>query len=191
MLTYCLMSNHFHILVEIPDPDEVPELTEERLLELLPILYGDEAILHVTQELQRAEAAGDEKWKREILDRYQIRMGRLDVFMKELKQRFTQWFNRNNERCGTLWEDRYKSVLVEGSENALITMAAYIDLNPVRAGLVDDPKDYHWSGYGEASGGKNGSSRKVWDDLLSEALHGEFCTMNRNVIGNGRVRDTD
>ena len=173
VLTYCLMSNHFHILVEIPDADDVPDLTQDRLLELLPILYDDEAILHVTQELQRAAAAGDDKWKRNILDRYQNRMGRLDVFIKELKQRFTQWFNRNNERCGTLWEDRYKSVLVEGSENALITMAAYIDLNPVRAGLVDDPKDYHWSGYGEASGGK-AIAREGLGRMLAEALHGEF-----------------
>ena len=48
--------------------------------------------------------------------------------------------------------DRFKSLAVE-SGTALRTMAAYIDLNPVRAGLVDDPKDYYWSGYGEAMQG--------------------------------------
>ena len=48
--------------------------------------------------------------------------------------------------------ERFKSVLVEDGE-ALRTMAAYIDLNPVRAGIVKDPKDYRWSGYGEATGG--------------------------------------
>ncbi|MEK7996000.1 MAG: chemotaxis protein CheW, partial [Planctomycetota bacterium] len=74
-------------------------------------------------------------------------------FMKTLKQRFSVWYNRNHERVGTLWEERFKSVLVEGSEHALLTMAAYIDLNPVRAGLVKDPKDYRYGGYGEAVGG--------------------------------------
>ena len=61
-------------------------------------------------------------------------------YLQRLKQRFTQWFNRRKGRRGVLWEERFKSVLVEGSGDPLSTMAAYIDLNPVRAGLVEDPK---------------------------------------------------
>lgn len=49
--------------------------------------------------------------------------------------------------------DRYKSVMVEGKGEPLHTMATYIDLNPVRAGLVDDPKNYRWCGYAEAVSG--------------------------------------
>jgi hypothetical protein len=52
-----------------------------------------------------------------------------------------------------LWEERFRSVLVEGTSQALSVMAAYIDLNPVRGGQVNDPKDYRWSGYGEAVAG--------------------------------------
>ena len=70
-----------------------------------------------------------------------------------LKQRFTQWINSTTRRTGTLWEGRFRSVLVEGEGPALAAIAAYIDLNPVRAGIVADPKDYRWSGYGEAVGG--------------------------------------
>ena len=73
--------------------------------------------------------------------------------MRELKQRFTQWFNKKAKRKGPLWNDRFKSVLLENDQTVLLTMAAYIDLNPVRAGLVNDPKDYRWSGYGEAVAG--------------------------------------
>ena len=51
--------------------------------------------------------------------------------MKTFKQRFSVWFNRNHRLYGTLWADRLKSVLVEGSGNPLQTMAAYTDLNPV------------------------------------------------------------
>ena len=171
VLTYCIMSNHFHALLDVPAPEDVPEVTEEFLLEKLPLLYPKTTVITVKQELDRA--GEDQKWRREILDRYQKRMGRLDVFMKELKQRFTQWYNRNNERKGTLWEDRYKSVLVERNENALITMAAYIDLNPVRAGLVEDPKDYRWCGYGEAMGGGQ-KARQGLGEMLEEALDGRL-----------------
>ncbi len=62
-------------------------------------------------------------------DKEQLRM-----YMKGFLQRFTQWFNRKHGRSGGLWEDAFKSVLVEDGA-ASRTMAAYIDLNPVRAGM--------------------------------------------------------
>jgi hypothetical protein len=78
----------------------------------------------------------------------------LSEFMKGLLQRFTSWFNRTHDRTGRLWEQRFKSVLVEEGVAAK-AMAAYIDLNPVRAGIVEDPADYRWSSYAEAlAGGK-------------------------------------
>jgi putative transposase len=83
----------------------------------------------------------------------------LSLFVKEVKERFSRWFNKRRGRRGTLWMDRFKSVLVEGKGEALRTMAAYIDLNPVRAGLVKDPKDYRWCGYAEALGGSRRAQR--------------------------------
>jgi hypothetical protein len=68
-------------------------------------------------------------------------MHNLSEFMKALLIRFTRWFNRTHERSGTLWEERFKSVIVE-SGVAARTIAAYIDLNPVRAGMVADPAEY-------------------------------------------------
>ena len=55
--------------------------------------------------------------------------------------------------------DRFKSVMVESGGDALRTMAAYIDLNAVRAGLVEDPKDYRWCGYSEAVSGNRRAQR--------------------------------
>lgn len=86
--------------------------------------------------------------------------------MKGLLIRFTRWFNRVHSRKGTLWEERYKSVIVQSSVAAR-TMAAYIDLNPVRAGMVEDPVDYRWSSYGEAMGrGAKGNGRKAREGLV-------------------------
>ena len=83
-----------------------------------------------------------------------------------LKQRFSAWYNRRNDRKGTLWEERFKSVLVDGCGEVLMTMAAYIDLNPVRAGIVEDPKDYRWCGYGQAVAGVR-NAKEAFRRLLS------------------------
>jgi hypothetical protein len=112
------------------------------------------------------------------------RMGDVSEFMKSVKQRFSVWFNRNHGRYGTLWADRFKSVLVEGRGNPLQTMAAYIDLNPVRAGLVEDPKDYRFCGYAEAVAGAErarGGLQGVWAAYADGGLR-------RNVSVDGALQ---
>ncbi|MFN0079035.1 MAG: transposase, partial [Prosthecobacter sp.] len=95
----------------------------------------------------------------EKLAAIQQRFCDLSIYVKEVKERFSRWFNKRRGRKGTLWMDRYKSVMVEGKGEPLHTMAAYIDLNPVRAGLVADPKDYRWCGYAEAVSGSRRAQR--------------------------------
>ncbi len=100
----------------------------------------------------------------ELAERVRNRLFDLSSFMKEVKQKFSAWFNLTRGRKGTLWEDRFRSVLVEGSGgwsrdglSGLLAVAAYIDLNPVRAGIVGDPKDYRWCGYAAAVAGNKAS----------------------------------
>ncbi|MFO1530645.1 MAG: hypothetical protein U1F77_13170 [Kiritimatiellia bacterium] len=81
-------------------------------------------------------------------------MYNLSAFMQSLNQAMSEWFNRRYRRIGPLWAGRFTNVLVEAADHVLLAMAAYIDLNPVRAGIVNDPKDYRWSGYGEAVAGR-------------------------------------
>jgi hypothetical protein len=76
----------------------------------------------------------------------------ISLFVKELKEPFSRWFNKQHDRRGTLWMDRFQCLCVDG-EAALATMAAYIDLNPVRAGLVEDPLLYEWGKESMSSGG--------------------------------------
>ncbi len=66
--------------------------------------------------------------------------------MQSLGRRYVQYFNKAFSRTGTLWEGRYRSSLV-GSENYLLACYRYIELNPVRAGMVEQPQDYPWSSY--------------------------------------------
>jgi putative transposase len=67
--------------------------------------------------------------------------------MKHLGQRYTQYFNRKSGRTGTLWEGRYRSCLAESAEYVLACYR-YIEMNPVRAGMVSQPRDYRWSSHG-------------------------------------------
>jgi len=172
VVTYCLMSNHFHLLLEVPDREELPRLDEEGLLAVLPLLHDAMGVEHVRQELERARLSGNEIWHRQILDRYERRRGDLSHFLKELKLRITFYMNKRLNRTGTLWEGRYKSVLVEDCERALLTISAYIDLNPVRAGIVAQPEDYRWCGYAEAVAGgpRAARARAGLGLMLSEAL---------------------
>ncbi len=172
VITYCLMDNHFHLLLEVPNRETLAPLDEEGLLEVLPLLYDEETVEGVRQEMERARLAGDERWHKEILNRYEKRRGDLAHFMKALKLRVSFYMNKRLGRVGTFWEERYKSVLIEDSEAALLTVAAYIDLNPVRAGMVAKPEDYRWCGYGEAVGGgrRAALAREGLGRALDEAL---------------------
>ena len=163
ILTFSAMDNHFHLLVRVPDREKFLQRFdggdgEERLLEHLKLLYSNPFVSSLRAELADLRKKGMHQPAEELLDRFRKRFCNLEIFVKELKERFSRWFNKHHGRKGTLWMDRYKSVLVEDGE-ALRTMAAYIDLNPVRAGLCDDPKDYRWCGYAEAVAGSKRARR--------------------------------
>ena len=165
VLSYCLMSNHFHILLEVPP---MPEggISDDGLLQRLSAIYSEAFVAVVGKDLSDARTAGNEVRVREIHARFTYRMHDLSECMKTMLQRFTRWFNRTHARTGTLGEERFKSVIVE-SGVAARTMAAYIDLNPVRAGMVKDPADYRWSSYGEAiGGGTKGNGKKAREGLV-------------------------
>ena len=169
VLSYCVMSNHFHLLLEVP-PMPVGGISDAELLKRLTATNSEAFVAVVAKELAEARVADRESWVAEIHARFTYRMHHLSEFMKTLLQRFTRWFNRTHQRSGTLWEERYKSVIVE-SGIAARTMAAYIDLNPVRAGMVSDPAEYRWSSYGEAvGGGPKRNGRKSREGLVRACM---------------------
>ena len=148
VLTWTILSNHFHVLLEVP-PVPAAALSDEEILGRCRSLYSREQMVAVEWEFAEAQRIGGVVLER-LRARFLRRMWDLSEFMLTLKQKFTMWFNREHDRVGTLWESRFRSVVVEGHWNSLLCVAAYIDLNAVRAGLVDDPKDYRWCGYCEA-----------------------------------------
>jgi putative transposase len=151
VLTYAILSNHFHLLLRVPVKTPIPD---EELLRRYRVLYPQPtrfqtSRLEIIRQQLIANGPQAVDWRR----RQTALMGDLSPYMQILKERFTIWFNKTHDRYGTLWSERFKSVLVEPQSHALQTMAAYIDLNAVRAGLTKDPKDYRFCGYAEAVAG--------------------------------------
>ncbi|MDR1011172.1 MAG: transposase, partial [Opitutaceae bacterium] len=150
--TYAIMDNHFHVLVRVPKKTPVADaelLRRYRLLHPKPTWYQSASLATIEAQLKTGGPDAD-AWRKQQL----ALMNDVSAFMKLLKQRFTIWFNKTHNRFGTLWAERFKSVLVQPDGRAVRTVAAYIDLNPVRAGLADDPKDYRFCGYSEAIAGR-------------------------------------
>jgi REP element-mobilizing transposase RayT len=152
IVTHTVMANHFHVLVRVPQKTAIPD---DELLRRYAVLYPQPtryqtARLNVIRQQLATDGPEAVIWRRRQL----ALMGDVSQFMKLVKQRFSIWFNKSHQRYGTLWAERFKSVLVEPDGRVLRTMAAYIDLNGVRAGLVQDPKDYRFCGYAEAVAGQ-------------------------------------
>ncbi|MEZ0386959.1 MAG: transposase, partial [Verrucomicrobium sp.] len=153
ILSYCVMSNHFHIMVEVKKRPADLTFTDEWLLQQASLIYSKVAVHMLKEALDTFRRQWHHAAADELKEKYLARMWDVSLFMKELKQRFSLWFNKREGRKGTLWEERFTSVLLEGELATLSVMSAYIDLNPVRAGIVADPKDYRWCSYAEAVAG--------------------------------------
>jgi putative transposase len=93
--------------------------------------------------------------------------GACTALMRDLGQRYVQYFNRRHERSGTLWEGRFRSCIAE-SAHYVLGCYRYIELNPVRAGIVDHPTGYLWSSYAVNSGMRS-------DPLVTP--HAEFAAL--------------
>lgn len=179
IVTYAILSNHFHVLVRVSQKSQT---SDAELLRRYQILYPkptrfQSAKLEVIKSQLAKNGPDAIAWRKQ----QEAMMGDLSPFMKLVKQRFSVWFNRTHSRYGTLWAERFKSVLVECRDRVLQTMAAYIDLNPVRAGLVSDPKDYRFCGYAEAVAG-NESAQAGLGSVITDSTWGRVQPRYRQTL---------
>ena len=180
VLSYCIMSNHFHVLVHVPDADTT-YIDDAGVLKRIEGFYGRSYRHDVEEELAQAKK---QKWSKTatsaVLDRYRKRMHSISCFIQGVKQRFSHWYNKQMNRVGTLWESRFKSVIVQGAGEPLLTMAAYIELNPVRAGMVEDPTGYRWNSFGAAFGGCQAARRGIRSIFKLLGLSQSACAWRRS-----------
>jgi putative transposase len=129
VLGFSILGNHFHLLVRM-HPES--SYSEEDVRERYDRRYGQE----------RAAALDDDQ-----MEELRKKMADLSEYVKEIKQDFSRYYNKVHRKKGYFWSERFKSVIVENGET-LINCLAYIDLNPVRAGLVARPEEYRWCSLG-------------------------------------------
>ena len=144
IISYAVLSNHFHLLLRtFPSA----ELKDEEIMERAGRIFGKLSIA----------SKGPAYWRAKLED--------ISHFVKDLKQRYSQWYNKRKGRKGHLWSERFKSILIQDGKAAL-AVAAYIDLNPVRAGLSKTLSSYRHSSYTARLSGQG------WLVPLSELMEG-------------------
>jgi REP element-mobilizing transposase RayT len=121
------MGNHFHLLVKmLPESD----FSDEEIRKRYQRIYGE-----------------DNDLPDERLPVLRKKLASLSELIRDIKVNFARYYNRRHHRRGYFWGERFKSVIVDQGET-LVNCLAYIDLNPLRAGLVKRPEEYRWSSIG-------------------------------------------
>lgn len=139
---YAVMSNHIHIVVKLC-PEQVEELSNKHVVERWSSLFKGPLLLQKWRDgetLQPAElqAVSDS------IDVYRRRLASLSWFMKCLNEPIARQANSEDGCTGHFWESRYKSQALL-TEEALLSCMAYVDLNPVRAGMAKTPEDSEYT----------------------------------------------
>jgi len=177
VLTYAILGSHWHILLRVPQRQPV---SDAELVRRLGFIYEQAVVSQVAAELEHCRATGQDHRAEVLKAGYVCRMYDLSQFMKTLKQRVTMSYNRRHDRTGPLWEGRFKSLLIEGTRRALWTVAAYIDLNAVRAGMVEDPAAYRFCGFGEAMAGHARARAGLVRVMQSATGGGDWARLGRH-----------
>lgn len=146
LIGWCIMGNHFHLLVYLPAPRHVDE---QDVLERYGELKGATAAVAAASMLVEWRSKGEDGERRvsEWLDAQRRRMYDVGIFMKIVKQWFTTEYNRRYKHKGTLWESVYFDRIVPQNESDMAKCLGYIHLNPIRAATSDRFDGYIWSSY--------------------------------------------
>jgi len=123
---FSLMGNHYHLIVRF-----LPFrcLSQEELYERAQRLYPNpHRVLRTPKHWQR----------------FQRRLFDVSEFMRNVQQSYAKWYNRHYQRRGSFWGERFQSSLL-GDSQSLLEALLYVELNPLRAGLVERPEDWRWS----------------------------------------------
>ncbi len=128
VVSYQVMSNHFHLVVHVPIEEPSPEETCRRYEKY----YCGKR--HLRPGSKRCRAA-------------QKRLRDISAFMHDLQAQFSTWFNSKHDRLGSLWAGRFKNTILE-TGLAVWNCVKYVTMNPVRAQIVSDPGKYRFGSWG-------------------------------------------
>ncbi len=142
LCAYAVMSNHYHLVVKL-DPDESRGWSDDEVLQRWTSLFRGPLLV---QRYRAGEAltAAEHDTVRSIAAVYRQRLGDLSWFMKCLNEPIARQANAEDGCTGHFWEARFQSQALR-SERALLAAMAYVDLNPIRAGMAPRPEDSEYT----------------------------------------------
>ena len=158
VIDYVFMDNHFHLLIKIPPTESMDDV---ELLKRYRLHKQNEEITFIN-------SAQRDDFREKIHD--------ISFVIGNFEQRFVQWFNKEHSSWGRLFGQRFDSEMIEVSaqSDSLLRVMAYISLNPVRAGIVTDPKDFFFCGYADRlAGGSVGDCDNDFFDLFCRGIEAE------------------
>lgn len=150
VVTFSIIDHRIRMLIHVGDYSDV---SDRELGRRLKTYYGAELggeRLKILRQIKRKDGA---KAYAKAVAKYTDRMGSLALFLKTLLQMLTQGYNNRHGTKGTIFQERFRSILIEGWGPALLSTAAFIDLDGVRTGEVERARDYAFCGFGSASRG--------------------------------------
>ncbi len=126
---FCIMGNHYHLVVKF---DRLRQVSREELRARTRLMYPS-----------RTSQVRIDCWSEKEWEHYRRRLFNVSEYMRNIQSAFARWYNHTYERRGRFWADRFKSVYLE-NERAVLDCMLYVELNPVRAGIVQRPEE--WGG---------------------------------------------
>jgi putative transposase len=127
---FCVMGNHYHLIVRF---DAFGPVSREDLRARTRLMYPS-----------RAAQAEIDLWSEEHWEQYRRRLFDVSEYMRNVQATFARWYNFTYERRGRFWAERFKSVYLQ-DKRAVLDCMLYVELNPVRAGMVQRPEEWHGS----------------------------------------------
>jgi len=167
VMGFSVMGNHFHLVVRMKSGEGI---SDDEIRQRFDYYYYKD-----TKKTDKVVAEGQIPYLRQ-------KWSDLSEYVKDIKQRFSRYYNKKNNRKGYFWSDRFKSVIVEDGDT-LINCLAYVELNACRAGLVKKPEDYRWCSlaYHVQTGNK--------DDFLSNNFGLAYSESDNSALRLRRYRE--
>ena len=168
VLAYAIMSNHFHIFIYVPEPEEIDDGEIRRRINAL---YREASLSQVLGTWKRLEDEEADLLKRarptkkyvsrfgEYRNSFVRRMWNSSAFMRTFKQHFTMSFNGRHDHHGTMFEGRYHERNHKPEPEVMWRISAHIDINAWEAGIVKKAEDYEWCSFAAAVGGDKKARR--------------------------------
>lgn len=164
---YAVMSNHYHLVVRI-DEQRALAWSEAEVMERWAALFHLPVLLEAYRK-GKARSKVENDAAKELIDKLRGRLYDLSWYMQCLNEHLARQANAEDNCKGRFWEGRFKSQALL-DEAGLLTCMAYVDLNPIRAGLADTPEDSDFTAIHQRlialqSGGDNNNAKAEGDDL--------------------------